>query len=261
MNRVHVYIDGDNLHYLQKDLGWKMDFLKLLNLFEGLGDVMGVYYYTNEFDEDRKKSGKAAFLNHLTQMGILVKTRLNREIDGDPKFLKCPHCAGMIREEGKFWKSDIDLKLAVDMSLNLGQYDTVVVVSGDGDFQCLVQDVAARGKRVYVAHAKHFVSNHLLKVIVGQDFIDLSTMKGDLLLERRYGGQKDDEVFERDSAGGRCNQENCEHCDEAHIGKDEDSARRDGSAPVEGNSDNKNQNEASERSVEPENTTEMSNRS
>ena len=45
--RLALFIDGQNLHYAAKNLGFGIDFKRLLFEFQRRGTIVRSYYYTN----------------------------------------------------------------------------------------------------------------------------------------------------------------------------------------------------------------------
>ena len=59
-NKVRVYIDGANMLYTQKKLGWNIDWRKLADYLKSKWDVAEIKYYTGVKEDDEKMRG---FLN------------------------------------------------------------------------------------------------------------------------------------------------------------------------------------------------------
>ncbi|MCE7929722.1 MAG: NYN domain-containing protein [Chloroflexi bacterium CFX7] len=61
-------------------------------------------------------------------------------------------------------KANVDIELALDVITMLDRLDIVCVVSGDGDFQRLVEVVQSRGVRVEVVGVGSSVASNLRKI-------------------------------------------------------------------------------------------------
>ena len=52
--KAKVFIDGANLFYTQKDLGWTVDWKKAIKYLNKEWDILGVKYYTGVRKDDEK---------------------------------------------------------------------------------------------------------------------------------------------------------------------------------------------------------------
>lgn len=143
--RVAIFIDHGNLEHTAKFLGIKIDYESLLKQLQQDAPLAGAWLH---IAVNTKYSRQNSFLNALTDKGyqIVQKDKITRH-DGS--------CKG-----------DIDVELALNL-ITLGyqdQYDTAVLVSGDGDFTCAVEQVQAQGKKVEVVSISNHTSNKLKDV-------------------------------------------------------------------------------------------------
>lgn len=160
---VHVYIDGDNLYFLQRDLlGWRVDFRRMLEHFGSYGEVTSANFYTGA--AKKEQTTRLSFLRSLSHIGYRVVTRAAKEsmVNG-----KVTH------------KVNLDTYIVRDMTLNLDQYDFVVLVTGDADFACMVETLHSRGKQFKVYSADGCIANEL-RELVGMNFVDIRTLKDEL---------------------------------------------------------------------------------
>lgn len=136
--RVAVFIDGNNLyHALRSDIGrTHLDFAQFVTKIIGGRRLVRAYYYNasarREDDEQRWRE-QQSFFNYLRELPYF-EVQLGR-LAGTP---------GSLREKG------VDIMMAVDM-LTMAQrdnYDTAILVSGDGDLAYIVKAVKDYGKHV-----------------------------------------------------------------------------------------------------------------
>lgn len=129
--KIAIFIDGSNLEaqLVEKRLGARIDFRKLLSYFGMNGRILRAYYYypiESEEDKDSK------FLVFLKRNGFQVVTKLmKRFYDGGQK-------------------GNLDIELAIDMLELADKVDRVILFSGDGDFAPLLRAVGRRGARTHV---------------------------------------------------------------------------------------------------------------
>ncbi|MCL6449837.1 MAG: NYN domain-containing protein [Acetobacteraceae bacterium] len=148
MSRVAVFVDGANMFYAQKQLGWNLDFFRLLDYFSRGHELVAAFYYTGELNPDPQHE---AFLRALTHHGYTVRKRPVREI--------------LDQQTGKtVRKANLDVEIAIDMLLTQDQYDVAYLFSGDGDLERVVRELRSRGKRVYVIAKSGMLAFELLNV-------------------------------------------------------------------------------------------------
>jgi uncharacterized protein (TIGR00288 family) len=58
-------------------------------------------------------------------------------------------------------KGNMDVELTIDAIEQAGEYDIMILFSGDSDFQPLIKNLRRRGKKVYVFSSKRSVSREL----------------------------------------------------------------------------------------------------
>jgi uncharacterized LabA/DUF88 family protein len=134
-DRIALFIDGANLYSAAKNLGFDIDYKKLLAEFRTRGVLVRAYYYT-ALVENEDYSPIRPLVDWLDYNGYALVTKTAREYTD--------------REGRKRWRGDMDVEIAVDMMELAGHVDHVVLFSGDGDFRRLVQSVQQKGVRVTV---------------------------------------------------------------------------------------------------------------
>jgi uncharacterized LabA/DUF88 family protein len=134
-NKIALYIDGANLHATARTLGFEIDYKRLLEEFQGRGDLVRAYYYTAVI-EDQEFITLRPLIDWLNYNGYTVVTKATKEfIDASGR---------------RKVKGNMDIELAVDAMELAEHVDQIVLFSGDGDFRSLVEAVQRRGVRVTV---------------------------------------------------------------------------------------------------------------
>ncbi len=180
MERVAIFIDGGNFyHGIREEFEIKaetainvpaVDFKKFSNFLCGNRTLSRIYYYNaplNQNDKD-KESYKAQqrFFNSLQFVPnlVFVKGRLEKrtvrvEQKGIGKLF--------VKESVTFYvEKGVDVNIAVDMLKTAfrNEYDTAILVSGDGDFASVVTEVKNLGKRVECVYVSKRKCYHLRQV-------------------------------------------------------------------------------------------------
>jgi len=173
--RVGVFIDVQNMYYSAKNLfSAKANFGNIVK-----ESVMGrkliraiAYVVRTEGKEEQP------FFDALYNLGIETKERPLQIFYGGEK------------------KADWDVGITVDAIRLSPSLDTIVLVSGDGDYVPLVEYLRNQGKQVEVMAFGDTTSSRLIEA--ADDFIDLSQSKDKFLIsDRRYKNKVENKNFEK----------------------------------------------------------------
>ncbi len=160
MDRVMIFIDGSTLYHRLVELyngmfadyqSFRMDFAKFSKLLCGnYRRLVHTHYYNVpvrqaddpvEYARQQKFFSYLRSLPHLTvHLGSLMPRERN---------IDCPKCGETFSHQYRTEKG-VDVKLASHMLVFAfdNQYDVAVLVSGDGDFAPVVEEVQRLGKVV-----------------------------------------------------------------------------------------------------------------
>ncbi|MFA6257635.1 MAG: NYN domain-containing protein [Candidatus Paceibacterota bacterium] len=149
--RVGVFIDTQNLYHSARNLYQaRVNFGAVLkDAVAGRKLVRAVAYVITTEAGDEKN-----FFEALSKLGIETKTKDLQIFAGGAK------------------KADWDVGLAVDAIKMSPRLDSVVIISGDGDFIPLVEYLQTNGVQVEVVSFGKSTSSKLREVV--DDFVDLS---------------------------------------------------------------------------------------
>ncbi len=149
--RVGVFIDTQNLYHSARNLyNARVNFGAVLkDAVAGRKLVRAVAYVITTEAGDEKN-----FFEALAKLGIETKTKDLQIFAGGSK------------------KADWDVGLAVDAIKMSNRLDSVVIVSGDGDFIPLVEYLQTNGVQVEVVSFGKSTSGKLREAV--DDFVDLS---------------------------------------------------------------------------------------
>jgi uncharacterized LabA/DUF88 family protein len=131
--KLALFLDGQNLHFTARGLGFNIDFKRLLAEFKARGVLVRAYYYTiiaEDFQTTRP------FIDWLDYNGFTVRMNSVKEFDD-----------GYGRRK---YKRNIGVDLAVDAIEIAKRVEHIVLFSGDGDFRRLVEAIQSLGPRVTV---------------------------------------------------------------------------------------------------------------
>ena len=160
--RVGVFIDVQNMYYSAKNLfGAKVNFGNIVKeAMAGRKLIRAIAYVVRTETKEEQP-----FFDALYNQGIETKERPLQIFYGGEK------------------KADWDVGITVDAIRLSPSLDTIVLVSGDGDYLPLVEYLQNQGKQVEVMAFSNTTSGRLVEV--ADDFTDLSADKSKYLISYR----------------------------------------------------------------------------
>ncbi|MEA3344471.1 MAG: NYN domain-containing protein [Patescibacteria group bacterium] len=148
--RVGVLIDVQNLYHSARRLYQaRVNFAEILKIGVNKRNLIRAFAYVVKTKTGEEK----AFFEALVKLGIETRIRDLQEFYGGAK------------------KADWDVGIVIDAIRIAPSVDTIVVVSGDGDFIALVEYLKNQGKRVEIIAFGRSTSSRLKEV--ADEFIDL----------------------------------------------------------------------------------------
>lgn len=145
--KTAVFIDAANIELSAKDLGFKIDYKKLFSFINKQADLVYLGFYTVRFNN----AGHDGFLTVLKKIGYKLVTKSIKVIKNRDKKL------------GDIRKANFDVEIAVEAMKRLTKFATMILFSGDSDFDYLVKELRRKGKKVMVISFKHHVSKELIQ--------------------------------------------------------------------------------------------------
>lgn len=113
--RVNIYIDGNNLHRAAKGLGFAIDYKKLRGWLSQKYKYQKIYLFIGFMIEKMK------FYDYLAGCGFTLVFKPTISVGGIIK----GNC-------------DAELTLKISSDFYKNTFDTAIVVTGDGDFSCII---------------------------------------------------------------------------------------------------------------------------
>jgi uncharacterized LabA/DUF88 family protein len=134
-SRIALFIDGANLHATARNLGFDIEYRRLLHEFQSRGTLVRAFYYT-ALIEDQEFSSIRPLVDWLDYNGYSVVTKPVKEFVDSSGRRKI--------------KGNMDIELTVDAMELARELDEMFLFCGDRDFRSLVEAVQRRGVRVTV---------------------------------------------------------------------------------------------------------------
>lgn len=163
--RVAIFVDGANMFYAQRSLGWHIDFKKVRSYFMQGVEEAGAYYFTATppaHEPDKVKSYRS-FKNALINIGYEV-------IDKEVKIIQ-DKITGNTRMKG-----NLDIDIVFRMLVSLNTYDRCVLMGGDSDFLPILAHLKNCGKEIVCVGCKNAVSTEIRNIARFTDLNDIREM-------------------------------------------------------------------------------------
>ena len=147
--KAKIYIDGANMFYAQKKLGWSFDWMKIKNYLEKDREVIELKYYVGvkEDDEEMQK-----YLKYLNAIGFDAFTKPLKKIKINNYILSNTYKANYV------YKANFDVEITADILLDKSRFDDIILFSGDSDFRYLVKKLKDAGKKVVVYSSRKTIA-------------------------------------------------------------------------------------------------------
>ena len=125
----YAFIDSQNLNLGIRDCGWQLDFGRFRTY------LTDKYNATKAFLFIGYVAGNEALYTFLQSVGYIVIFKPTLEYKKD----------GVFRTKG-----NVDAELVLHAMIQYPNYDKAIIVSGDGDFHCLIEYLERQGKLAHV---------------------------------------------------------------------------------------------------------------
>lgn len=133
---VFAFVDSQNLNLGVRSQGWILDFKRFRVYLKDKYHVQTAYLFIGYV------SGNESLYTYLQKCGYIVIFKPTLEIKRNGKT-----CI----------KGNVDTELVLHSMIEYQNYEKAIIVSGDGDFRCLVEHLKEKGKllRVIVPNRKY----------------------------------------------------------------------------------------------------------
>ena len=162
--RRALFIDGASLDRTARNLGFEIDYKRLLLEFEKSGSIVRSYFYLAI--RESAAGGVQRLTDWLEVNRFTVRTKLIKRQE----------------DEGRRSRRSIGIDLAIDALEIASRVDEVFLFSGEGDFRVLVEAVQRLGVRVTVVSsvqtAPAMASEELRRQ--ADEFLELATLRSSI---------------------------------------------------------------------------------
>src|SRR5258708_40308857 len=136
MSKTLAFIDSQNLNLGVRSLGWKLDFARFRKYLAEKYKTEKAFLFIGYIPDNQ------SLYKYLQEAGYIIIFKPT--IKGKKK--------GVSNTKG-----NVDAELVLHAMIEYPNYDKAIIVSGDGDFYCLVEYLVGKGKLLMVlAPNTHF---------------------------------------------------------------------------------------------------------
>jgi len=125
----YAFIDSQNLNLAILDCGWELDFVRFFVYLRDKYKIKKVFLFIGYV------AGNEALYTFLQKAGYIVVFKPTLEY---------------IREGRTHTKGNVDADLVLHAMIEFCNYDKAMIVSGDGDFHCLIEYLEEKNKLLNV---------------------------------------------------------------------------------------------------------------
>jgi len=137
---LYAFIDSQNLNLSIKELGWNLDFARFRTYLKEKYGVIKAYLFLGYI------SGNTDLYTYLQEASFL-----------------CIFKPTLIYKDGTT-KGNCDAELVLQTMIEFNNYDKAIIVTGDGDFHCLVKYLIGENKLGALMVPNQFKYSALLKL-------------------------------------------------------------------------------------------------
>lgn len=137
-----AFIDSQNLNLGIKASGWYLDFKRFYIYLKDKYKIKKAFIFIGYV------SGNESLYTYLQKAGYIVIFKPTLEIKRDGDFLI---------------KGNVDAELVLHTMIEYSNYDKAIIISGDGDFHCLIEHLEKNNKLLYIMIPNHKKYSALLR--------------------------------------------------------------------------------------------------
>ena len=125
----YAFIDSQNLNLSVQAMGWSLDFKRFFIYLKDKYKIKKAFLFIGYV------AGNESLYASLQEAGYLLifKPTLEYKKEGE-----------------KYTKGNVDAELVLHAMIQYPNYDKAMIVSGDGDFHCLIEHLQEKGKLMHV---------------------------------------------------------------------------------------------------------------
>ena len=157
----YAFLDFHNLYFGIKNLGWLIDYGKLRRYLADKYGVKKAYAFIGFLEENQQ------LYNHLQSVGFILIFK------------------PVLKNGGQQIKGNCDAELVLQAMIDFPDYLQAVLVTGDGDFYCLVKYLDEKNKLLKVLAPSNKNCSSLLRRVAKKKIALVSDLKHKIEYKKR----------------------------------------------------------------------------
>ena len=136
-SKIYAFIDSQNLNLAIKDCGWNLDFARFYIYLKDKYKVSKTFLFIGYV------AGNESLYTRLQRSGYIVIFKPTLKYRKDEEI---------------HTKGNVDAELVLHTMIEYSNYDKAIIVSGDGDFHCLLEYLEKKEKlgRIIIPNRKAY---------------------------------------------------------------------------------------------------------
>lgn len=155
----YAFIDSQNLNLGVRSLGWRLDWRKFRQYLRSKYNVAKAYLFIGQL------AGNESLYSFLQESGYILIFKPTLEFKQ----------RGLVKIKG-----NVDAELVLHAMIQFKNYSRAVIVSGDGDFYCLVEYLEGKGKLLKILTPTKQYSGLLRRFNQGNYIVRIDLLRNSL---------------------------------------------------------------------------------
>ena len=139
---IYAFIDSQNLNLAIQDLGWKLDFQRFRIYLKDKFNVQKAYLFIGYIKKNEQ------LYSQLKKSGFKLIYKPTLDFSSE----KTIHTKG-----------NVDAELVLHTMIEFNNFDKAIIISGDGDFHCLIEYLLKKKKLDHVIVPNFYKFSALLR--------------------------------------------------------------------------------------------------
>ena len=157
----YAFIDGQNLYLGVLELGWKIDFKRFRVYLKEKYNVGKAYMFMGFLPSNQE------LYNFLQTVGFVIIFK------------------PILEDKNHGVKGNVDAELVLQAMIDFQAYDKAVIITGDGDFYCLVKHLDLNNKLAKVLAPSPNNCSSLLTKIAGKKIAFVSDLRNKIEYKKK----------------------------------------------------------------------------